>query len=45
MRWWPGIAVAVFGERPDAATLAGAALIVGSGAFAMWRELVRNRRR
>lgn len=40
-----GIAVAVFGERPDAATLAGAALIVGSGAFAMWRELVRNRRR
>ena len=40
-----GIAVAVFGERPDGATLAGAALIVGSGAFAMWRELVRNRRR
>lgn len=39
------IAVAVFGERPDAATLAGAALVVGSGAFAMWRELVRNRRR
>ena len=27
-------AVTVFGERPDAATLAGAALIVGSGAFA-----------
>ncbi|MFC0340049.1 DMT family transporter [Paracoccus niistensis] len=39
------IAVAVFGERPDAATLAGAALIVGSGGFAMWRELVRNRPR
>lgn len=38
------IAVAVFGERPDALTLAGATLIVGSGAFAMWRELVRNRR-
>ena len=40
-----GIAVAVFGERPDALTLAGAVLVVGSGAFAMWRELVRNRRR
>jgi len=39
------IAVAVFGERPDALTLAGAALIVGSGGFAMWRELVRNRTR
>ena len=39
------IAVAVFGERPDVLTLAGAALVVGSGAFAMWRELVRNRRR
>lgn len=39
------IAVAVFGERPDALTLAGAALIVGSGGFAMWRELVRNRPR
>ena len=33
------VAVVVFGERPDALTLAGAALIVGSGAFAMWREL------
>ena len=39
------LAVAVFGERPDAATLAGAALIVVSGGFAMWRELVRNRPR
>lgn len=37
------IAVAVFGERPDALTLAGAALIVGSGGFAMWRELRRSR--
>ncbi len=33
------VAVVVFGERPDALTLAGAALIVGSGGFAMWREL------
>lgn len=37
------IAVAVFGERPDILTLGGATLIVGSGAFAMWRELVRKR--
>ena len=37
-----GIAVLVFGERPDALTLAGAALIVGSGAFAMWREFRRR---
>lgn len=37
----------VFGEFPDALTLAGAAIVVGSGAFAFWRErrlgLVRPR--
>ncbi|SEH87881.1 DMT family transporter [Paracoccus alkenifer] len=38
------VAVLVFGERPDALTLAGAALIVGSGGFAMWRELRLARR-
>ncbi len=27
----------IWGERPDAATLAGAALVVGSGLFALWR--------
>jgi drug/metabolite transporter (DMT)-like permease len=32
------LAVAVFGERPDAATLAGSALIVGSGVYAVLRE-------
>jgi len=38
------VAVLVFGERPDALTLAGAALIVSSGGFAMWRELRLARR-
>lgn len=37
------LAVAFFGERPDAATLAGAAVIVGAGSFAMWRECRRAR--
>lgn len=32
------IAFVVFGERPDAATWIGAALIVGSGLYAFWRE-------
>ncbi|SEM45319.1 Permease of the drug/metabolite transporter (DMT) superfamily [Loktanella fryxellensis] len=38
------IGVAVFGERPDAATLTGAAIIVGSGSYAAWRERQRQRR-
>ena len=37
------LAVAFLGERPDAATLAGAAVIVGAGSFAMWREFRRAR--
>ncbi|SCY35188.1 DMT family transporter [Paracoccus tibetensis] len=32
------VAAVVFGERPDALTLAGAALIAAAGAYAMWRE-------
>ena len=32
------IAVVAFGERPDALTLAGAALIVASGLYTLWRE-------
>jgi len=33
------IGMAVFGERPDAATLAGSALIVGAGLYTLWREM------
>jgi drug/metabolite transporter (DMT)-like permease len=32
------IGTSVFGERPDALTLAGAAVIVGSGLYTLWRE-------
>ncbi len=32
------IAMLLFGERPDAATLGGAALIVASGLYTLWRE-------
>jgi len=37
------IGAAVFGERPDAATLTGAALIIGSGLYAFARERARKR--
>lgn len=37
------LAVALFAERPDPLTLAGAAVIVGAGGFAMWREFRRAR--
>lgn len=39
------LAYVVFDERPDALTLSGAAIIVGSGAYAMWREAVLRRRK
>ena len=39
------LAVAVFAERPDPLTLAGAGVIVGAGGFAMWREFRRARGR
>ena len=32
------LAYTVFGEQPDAMTLAGAALIVGSGTYSLWRD-------
>lgn len=38
------LAFIVFGERPDALTMTGAAVIVGSGCYTMWRE-ARLRRR
>ncbi|MBU2358680.1 MAG: DMT family transporter [Alphaproteobacteria bacterium] len=37
------VGVTVFGERPDAATLIGAAIIVGSGTYAALREGQRRR--
>jgi drug/metabolite transporter (DMT)-like permease len=38
-----GIGVVFLGERPDAPTLAGAAIIVGSGLYAFARERARKR--
>lgn len=32
------LGVAVFGERPDAATLIGASIVVASGIYSLWRE-------
>ncbi len=37
------LAVVVFGERLDALTLTGAAIIVVSGCYTMWREALRSR--
>jgi len=37
-----GIGVAIFGERPDALTLAGAALVVGSGLYTLLRDARRR---
>jgi len=34
------IGVTVFGENPDALTLTGATIIIGSGLFTLWRERV-----
>ena len=41
------VGVVVFGERPDAWTLAGTGIIVGSGLYTLWREtrLARDERR
>ena len=36
------IGVLVFGERPDPLTIAGAALIVGTGLYAFWRERMNS---
>jgi len=38
------LALLVFGERPDALTLTGAAIIVASGCYMMWREAALRRR-
>ncbi|WP_313352541.1 DMT family transporter [Paracoccus sp. (in: a-proteobacteria)] len=39
------LAFLVFDERPDAMTMLGAAIIVTSGCYTMWREAVLRRRR
>lgn len=39
------LAVTIFGERPDALTLTGAALIAGAGIYSMWREARLRRAR
>jgi drug/metabolite transporter (DMT)-like permease len=42
--WAVALGLAVFGDLPDAWTLAGAALVVGSGVYAFYRERVVARR-
>lgn len=37
------LGVVVFGERPDIMTLAGAALIIASGIYTMWRDRLKSR--
>lgn len=37
-----GLGVIIFGERLDAATLAGAALVIGSGLYTLYRERLRK---
>ena len=37
-----GLGVLIFGERLDGATLAGAALVIGSGLYTLYRERVRK---
>lgn len=39
------LAVMIFGERLDPLTIAGAAIIVGSGCYTVWREARLGRRR
>ncbi|MEL7097782.1 MAG: DMT family transporter [Pseudomonadota bacterium] len=34
------IGIVIFGERPDALTLVGCAIVVGSGLYMLWRERV-----
>ena len=39
------LAMVFLSETPDTATLAGSALIIGSGLYSFWRETVRRKRR
>jgi S-adenosylmethionine uptake transporter len=44
MLWAMLVGYAAFGDVPDTATIAGAAIIVGAGLFTFWREQVAARR-
>lgn len=43
--WATTVGFLVFGDLPDGVTIAGAAIVVGSGLYTWWRERVRARRR
>jgi drug/metabolite transporter (DMT)-like permease len=43
--WAMGLGAIFFGERPDGWTLAGAAVIAGSGLYVWWRERLAERAR
>jgi len=42
--WATAVGFLVFGDLPDGVTVAGAAIVVGSGLYTWWRERVRARR-
>ena len=44
MLWAMLVGYVAFGDVPDTATIAGAAIIVGAGLFTFWREQVAARR-
>ncbi|EAQ04070.1 membrane protein, putative [Pseudooceanicola batsensis HTCC2597] len=44
MLWALALGFVVFGEWPTGLTLIGAAVVVGSGLYSLWRETVRVRR-
>lgn len=43
--WATTVGFLVFGDLPDGVTIAGAAIVVGSGLYTWWRERVRARAR
>jgi drug/metabolite transporter (DMT)-like permease len=42
MIWGVAFGLLVFGNAPDAASMAGAGIIIASGLFTLWREAVRR---
>jgi drug/metabolite transporter (DMT)-like permease len=41
--WMVALGALLFGDRPDGWTLAGAAIVIGSGLYLLYREAVRSR--